>query len=157
MSSHKVVYGSRDAKLKYFSSSHITMIILFRNYIHLSIVDPGLLLGWDSHICIFLLGLIEIVATRELGLLGTFNWLSVPESVPHSQWVVDEILIRTKQKNGFLTETRFLSSVSVHACLGAQLEAGGSLGREARQTHPADTLIPNWELGKPAAMGLCIT
>ena len=43
------------------------------------------------------------------------------------------------------------------ACLGAQLEAGSSLGHEARQTHPADVLIPNWELGKPAAIDLCVT
>ena len=42
------------------------------------------------------------------------------------------------------------------ACLGAQLEAGSSLGHEARQTRPADVLIPNWELGKPAAIDLCV-
>ena len=39
----------------------------------------------------------------------------------------------------------------------AQLEAGSSLGHEARQMHPADILIPNWELSKPAAIDLCIT
>ena len=38
-----------------------------------------------------------------------------------------------------------------------QLEAGSSLGHEARQTRPADVLIPNWELGKPAAIDLCVT
>ena len=43
------------------------------------------------------------------------------------------------------------------ACLGVQLEAGSSLGHEARQTHPADVLVPNWELGKPAAIDLCVT
>ena len=43
------------------------------------------------------------------------------------------------------------------ACLGAQLEAGSSLRHEARQTRPADVLIPNWELGKPAANDLCVT
>ena len=43
------------------------------------------------------------------------------------------------------------------ACLGAQLEAGSSLGHEARQTCPADVLVPNWELGKPAAIDLCVT
>ncbi|KAL5493235.1 hypothetical protein EMCRGX_G014382 [Ephydatia muelleri] len=41
--------------------------------------------------------------------------------------------------------------------LGALLEAGSSLGHEARQTRPANILIPNWELGKPAAVDLCIT
>ena len=44
-----------------------------------------------------------------------------------------------------------------HACLGAQLEAGSSLGHEERQTRPADILIPNWELGEPAAVYLSIT
>ena len=43
------------------------------------------------------------------------------------------------------------------AGLGAQLEAGSSLGHEARQTRPADVLIPNWELSKPAAIDLCVT
>ena len=43
------------------------------------------------------------------------------------------------------------------ACLGAQLEASSSLGHEAWQTCPANILIPNWELGKPAAVDLCIT
>ena len=43
------------------------------------------------------------------------------------------------------------------AGLGVQLEAGSSLGHEARQTRPADVLIPNWELGKPAAIDLCVT
>ena len=36
------------------------------------------------------------------------------------------------------------------ACLGAQLEAGSSLGL-------ADILFPNWELGQPAAVDLSIT
>ena len=43
------------------------------------------------------------------------------------------------------------------AHLGAQLEAGSSLGHEAQQTCPADILIPNWGLGKPAAIDLCVT
>ena len=43
------------------------------------------------------------------------------------------------------------------ACLGAQLEARSSLGHDARQTRPVDILIPNWELGKSAAIDLCIT
>ena len=43
------------------------------------------------------------------------------------------------------------------ASLGAQVKTGSSLGHEARQTRPADILIPNWELGKPAAVDLCIT
>ena len=41
-------------------------------------------------------------------------------------------------------------------CLGAQLEAGSSLGHEERQTQPADILVPNWELGQPAAVDLSI-
>ncbi|KAL5471139.1 hypothetical protein EMCRGX_G029222 [Ephydatia muelleri] len=40
--------------------------------------------------------------------------------------------------------------------LGVQLEAGSSLGHEAQQAHPADILIPNWKLGKPAAIDLSI-
>ena len=43
------------------------------------------------------------------------------------------------------------------ACLGAQLEAGSSLGHEAQQTRPTNVLIPNWELGKPVAIDLCVT
>ena len=36
-------------------------------------------------------------------------------------------------------------------------EAESSLGHEAQQTCPADVLIPNWDLGKPAAIDLCVT
>ena len=43
------------------------------------------------------------------------------------------------------------------ACLEAQLEAGSSLGHEERQIRPADILVPNWELGQPAAIDFSIT
>ena len=47
--------------------------------------------------------------------------------------------------------------VCQHACLGAQLEVGSSLGHEERQTRLADILVPNWELGQPVAADLSIT
>ena len=40
------------------------------------------------------------------------------------------------------------------ACLAPQLEMGG-WSRE--HTHPADVLVPNWILGKPAAFDLSVT
>ena len=49
-----------------------------------------------------------------------------------------------------------LSKFCQRACLGAQLEAGSSLGHEVRKMIPANVRIPNWELGKPAAIDLCV-
>ena len=31
------------------------------------------------------------------------------------------------------------------------MEVGSGLGHDARRTRPADVLVPNWVLGKPAA------
>ena len=50
------------------------------------------------------------------------------------------------------SETPFLSSVNVHAWVSSL-----KLDHEARQMRPADVLIPNWELGKPAAIDPCVT
>ena len=42
------------------------------------------------------------------------------------------------------------------ACLGPRLEMGSGAGSDS-QSHPADVLVPNWDLGKPAAFDLSIT
>ena len=40
------------------------------------------------------------------------------------------------------------------ACLGPCLEMGCGAGITNTQSHPADVLVPNWDLGKPAALDL---
>ena len=36
------------------------------------------------------------------------------------------------------------------------MEVGRGLGRDERRTRPADVLVPNWDLGKPAAFDLTV-
>ena len=43
------------------------------------------------------------------------------------------------------------------ACLGPRLEMGCGAGFTNSQSCPADVLVPNWELGKPAAFDLSVT
>ena len=42
------------------------------------------------------------------------------------------------------------------ACLGPRLEMGCGAGSDS-QSRPADVLVPNWDLGKPAAFDLSVT
>ena len=37
------------------------------------------------------------------------------------------------------------------------MEVGSGLGHDEWHTQPADVLIPNWDLGKPAAFHLTVT
>ena len=41
------------------------------------------------------------------------------------------------------------------ACLGPRLEMGCGAGFDS-QSRPADVLVPNWDLGKPAAFDLIV-
>ena len=43
------------------------------------------------------------------------------------------------------------------ACVGANVEAGSGLGHDQRRTRPADVLVPDWMLGKPAAFDIIVT
>ena len=43
------------------------------------------------------------------------------------------------------------------AGVGGQMEVGSGLGRDEQRTWPADVLVPNWDLGKPAAFDLTVT
>ena len=43
------------------------------------------------------------------------------------------------------------------ACLGGQVEVGGGLGLDRLHSRPADVLVNNWHLGKPAAFDLTFT
>ncbi|KAL5488770.1 hypothetical protein EMCRGX_G017763 [Ephydatia muelleri] len=43
------------------------------------------------------------------------------------------------------------------ACLGGQVEVGSGLGLDRLHSRPADVLVNNWHLGKPAAFDLTIT
>ena len=37
------------------------------------------------------------------------------------------------------------------------METGSNLSQDRSHTHPADILVPNWSLGKPAAFDLSVT
>eukprot|EP00731_Ephydatia_muelleri_P011154 Em0006g48a len=82
------------------------------------------------------------------GVKVFFSFMASP--IPQSEYVPNPV-----SRHNRVRDTLF--EFCQRACLGAQLEAGSSLGHEARQARPADVLIPNWELGKPAAVDLCVT
>ena len=54
-----------------------------------------------------------------------------------------------------------LHDVFVECCrranVSAQVEVGSGFGHDKCNTRPADVLVPNWSLGKPAAFDLTIT
>eukprot|EP00731_Ephydatia_muelleri_P015665 Em0009g89a len=59
-------------------------------------------------------------------------------------------------------EGKFTNSPQVgdycqRACLGPRLEMGCGVGYTNPQSRPADVLVPNWDLGKPAAFDLSVT
>ena len=43
------------------------------------------------------------------------------------------------------------------ANVSAQVKVGSGFGHDKHNTRPADVLVPNWSLGKPAAFDLTIT
>ena len=50
-----------------------------------------------------------------------------------------------------------LAETCRRAHLGVQVEMGSNVTSNHSHTHPADLLIPNWVLGKPAAFDLSVT
>ena len=42
------------------------------------------------------------------------------------------------------------------ACLGGQLEVGCGIGADKRHSRPADILVQNWIIGKPATFDLTV-
>ena len=51
----------------------------------------------------------------------------------------------------------FLAESCQRAHLGVQVEMGSNLTPNHSHTHPADLLVPNWVLGKPADFDLSVT
>eukprot|EP00731_Ephydatia_muelleri_P002828 Em0001g2828a len=56
-----------------------------------------------------------------------------------------------------LKEVGSLDSQVALAGIGGQMEVGSGLGHDARRTRPADVLVSNWVLGKPAAFDITVT
>ena len=50
-----------------------------------------------------------------------------------------------------------LAETCRRAHLSVKVEAGSNLSKDHSHTRPADILIPNWSLGKPAAFDLSVT
>ena len=54
-----------------------------------------------------------------------------------------------------------LCDVFVKCCrranVSAQVEVGSGFGHDKRNTRPADVLVTNWSLGKPAAFDITVT
>ena len=50
-----------------------------------------------------------------------------------------------------------LAETCCRAHLSFKVEAGSNLTHDHSHTRPADILVPNWSLGKPAAFNLSVT
>ena len=50
-----------------------------------------------------------------------------------------------------------LAETCHRAHLSVKVETGSNLTKDHSHTHPADILVPNWSLGKPAAFDLSVT
>ena len=61
----------------------------------------------------------------------------------------------------FLVTTNYVHYVLAESCwrahLGVQVDVGSNVTRNHNHTRPADLLVPNWVLGKPAVLNLSIT
>ena len=73
----------------------------------------------------------------------------------HSQLAVrgDVVSSHNRLRDVFLESCRR----ACIACIGARIEAGSGLGLDQRHTQPADVLVPDWMLGKPAAFDITVT
>ncbi|KAL5457675.1 hypothetical protein EMCRGX_G034960 [Ephydatia muelleri] len=96
-------------------------------------------------------------------------WLGIPvvqgQSCPHCpSFVLDDFghhSLSCKHGGDVVSRHNKLRDVFLdfcqRACLGPRLEMGCGAGYTSSQSRPADVLVPNWDLGKPAAFDLSIT
>ena len=95
-------------------------------------------------------------------------WLGIPvvqgQSCPHCpSCVLDDFghhSLTCKHRGDVVSQHNKLRDVFYdfcqRACLGPRLEMGCGAGSDS-QSRPADVLVPNWDLGKPAAFDLSVT
>ncbi|KAL5505640.1 hypothetical protein EMCRGX_G007104 [Ephydatia muelleri] len=93
-------------------------------------------------------------------------WLGIPvvrgQSCPHCpSFVLDDFghhSLSCKHGGDVVSRHNKLRDVFLdfcqRACLGPRLEMGCGAGYTNPQSRPADVLVPNWDLGKPAAFDL---
>ena len=62
-----------------------------------------------------------------------------------------DVVTRHNKLRDTLTETCHRAHLSI------KVEAGSNLSKDHSHTRPADILVPNWSLGKPAAFDLSVT
>ena len=66
-----------------------------------------------------------------------------------------------KRGGGVVTRHNKLRDTLAETCrrahLSVKVEAGSNLSKDHSHTRPADILVPNWSLGKPAAFDLSVT
>ena len=86
-------------------------------------------------------------------------WLGIPvvqgQSCPHLHWMTLAITPSVVSIEFVVSHHNKLrdifSDFCQRACLGPRLETGCGAGFTITQSRPADVLVPNWDLGKPAA------
>ena len=87
------------------------------------------------------------------------------KSCPHCpSFVLDDLAITPSVVSmegmwfrAIISSGMFFLDFCQRACLGSRLEMGCGAGYTNSQSRPADVLVPNWDLGKPAAFNLSVT
>ena len=68
--------------------------------------------------------------------------------------------VTCKYNGGVVSRHNQLRNTFLESCrqagVGGQMEVGSGLGHDEQRTRPAEVLVPNWELGKPAAFDLTV-
>ena len=86
-------------------------------------------------------------------LIVTFVMLQIKIIIYHHaltcKYNGDVVSRHNQLRNIFLKSCR-------QAGVGGQMEVGSGLGHDEQRTRPADVLVPNWDLGKPAAFDLTV-
>eukprot|EP00731_Ephydatia_muelleri_P011794 Em0006g688a len=95
---------------------------------------------------------LSVVPSEGLGLHFEPNQYNVALK----WWILSWIHLRPRANEG---ETQFIAITCCEMCLQipVKLEVGNNLTPDHDHSRPADVLVHNWSLGKPAAFDFCVT
>ena len=93
--------------------------------------------------------------------VGHILWLVAP-SAPTLSWIpLGHHASNANEGEDAVHRHNLLRDVFADSCrlahLGVKVEVGNNLTQDHDHTRPADVLVHNWSLGKPAAFDFCVT
>ena len=88
-------------------------------------------------------------------------WLNLSSVSWESTYPLGHHALTCKRGGDVVTRHNKLCDTLAETCrrahLSVKVEAGSNLSKDHSHTRPADILVPNWSLGKPAAFDLSVT